>query len=157
MAGHTDNSVLVAAPLDLVWEQTNDIAAWPELFSEYSAAEVIERRGDTVRFRLTTRPDEHGTTWSWVSERTLDTAAATTRSHRVETGIFKYMSIFWEYTPTPEGVRMRWVQDFEMRPTAPLDDAAMTRRINHNSALQMARIKRRVEELAASDAAVADA
>ena len=154
MPGHTDNSIVVAAPMSLVWERTNDIAAWPELFSEYGAAEILEQRDNTVRFRLTTRPDEQGNTWSWVSERTMDPDTATTRSQRVETGVFKYMSIFWEYTRTPEGVRMRWVQDFEMRPGAPLDEAGMTRRINDNTALQMARIKRLIEEQAAATSAV---
>ena len=38
----------------------NDIERWPELFTEYASAEILERDGDTVRFRLTTHPDpEH--------------------------------------------------------------------------------------------------
>ena len=148
MAGHTDNSVVIAAPMDLVWERTNDIASWPSLFSEYASAQVLARDGDTVRFRLTMHPDSDGRVWSWVSERVADVAARCTRSHRVETGPFKYMSIFWEYLPTPDGVRMRWVQDFEMKPGAPLDDDAMAIRINRNSLLQQARIKKILEEAA---------
>jgi aromatase len=149
MAGHTDNSVVIAAPMQLVWERTNDVAGWPELFSEYASAEVLDRSGDTVTFRLTMHPDEKGTSWSWVSERTADAVERTTRSHRVETGAFKYMSIFWEYTQTDDGVRLRWVQDFEMKPWA-VDDATMTRRLNHNTAVQMERIRLRLEAEAAA-------
>jgi aromatase len=53
--------------MDLVWDMTNDVTTWPSLFSEYSAAEVLETRGDTVRVRLTMHPDVDGNRWSWVS------------------------------------------------------------------------------------------
>ncbi|MFF9343693.1 MULTISPECIES: SRPBCC family protein [unclassified Streptomyces] len=148
MAGHTDNAIVIDAPLETVWELTNDVANWPSLFSEYASADILAREGDTVRFRLALHPDENGTVWSWVSERTADAATRTVRAHRVETGVFKYMSLFWEYTEVPGGVRMRWVQDFEMKPQAPIDDEAMTNRLNTNSAGQMALIKQKVEAAA---------
>ncbi|MER8039987.1 SRPBCC family protein [Streptomyces hydrogenans] len=148
MAGHTDNAIVIDAPLETVWELTNDVANWPSLFSEYASADILAREGDTVRFRLALHPDENGTVWSWVSERTTDAATRTVRAHRVETGVFKYMSLFWEYTEVPGGVRMRWVQDFEMKPQAPIDDEAMTNRLNTNSAGQMALIKQKVEAAA---------
>lgn len=148
MAGHTDNAVLLQAPLDVVWRLTNDVESWPHLFSEYAAVEVLERRGNTVRFRLTMHPDEQGNKWSWVSERTTDYQSRTTRAHRVEPGWFKYMSLFGEYVPTDSGVRMRWVQDFEMKSGAPVDDAAMTQRLNRNTARQMQRIKELAESVA---------
>ena len=44
---------------------------------------------------------------------------------------------------------MRWVQDFAMKPTAPVDDAGMTARINRNSVVQLGRIKSLVEAAAA--------
>jgi aromatase len=154
MAGHTDNSIVIDAPMDAVWTITNDVSGWPQLFSEYSAADIIEQRGNAVRFRLALHPDENGKVWSWVSERTPDEATHTVRSQRVETGVFKYMSLFWEYTQTDAGVRMRWVQDFEMKPGAPLDDAGMTKRLNTNTVLQLALIKDKVEA-AVRSAAVA--
>ncbi|WBB90079.1 SRPBCC family protein [Verrucosispora sp. WMMC514] len=146
--GHTENSVVIAAPLELVWSVTNDVAGWPDLFTEYARAEILDRDGDTVRFRLTMHPDENGVAWSWVSERTADPATRQVRAHRVETGPFEYMRIRWTYTEEPDGVRMTWVQDFAMKPTAPVDNAGMTDRINTNSAVQLAVIKERVERLA---------
>lgn len=149
MSGHTDNSIVIDAPMDLVWDITNDVESWSSLFSEYSVSEIVERRGDTVRFRLALHPDENGTVWSWVSERTADPTTRTVRSARVETGVFKYMSLFWEYIQTDEGVRMRWVQDFEMKPIAPINDEQMTERLNTNTAIQMKLIKEKVEAAAA--------
>ncbi|MEV4254951.1 SRPBCC family protein, partial [Spirillospora sp. NPDC049652] len=149
MAGHTDNQIVINAPMDLVWDMTNDVESWPSLFSEYSTAEILERDGDTVRFRLALHPDEKGTVWSWVSERTADRETRTVRAHRVETGPFEYMNIHWEYTPSDGGVLMRWRQDFAMKPGAPVDDETMRARLDHNTPIQMTRIRRRIEEAAA--------
>jgi aromatase len=145
MAGHTDNHIVIDRPMDLVWDATNDVESWPRLFSEYAAAEILQRQGPTIRFRLTMHPDADGNVWSWVSERTPDPATRTVRAHRVEPGWFKYMNLFWEYEEVPGGVRMRWVQDFEMKPASPLDDARMTDRLNANTAIQMQRIKQLLE------------
>lgn len=148
MAGHTRNSVVIDAPMDLVWERTNDVASWTELFSEYSVAEILEQDGPTVTFRLALHPDENGKVWSWVSRRTTDAATRTVRAHRVETGPFEYMNIHWEYTQTDEGVRMQWTQDFHMKDGAPLDDKGMTDRINRNSLVQLEVIKAGIEAAA---------
>jgi aromatase len=156
MAGHTDNSVVIAAPLDLVWDLTNDVANWPNLFSEYASAEILDETGGTIRFRLTMHPDEQGNAWSWVSERTPDPATRTVTAHRVETGFFEYMEIRWSYREVRDGVEMRWVQDFHMKPAAPIDDAGMTQRLNRNTAVQLALIKDKVEQVAASVTSAAD-
>ncbi|GGQ50654.1 MULTISPECIES: SRPBCC family protein [Streptomyces] len=148
MAGHTDNEITIAAPMPLVWDMTNDIENWPRLFSEYASVDVLERDGDRVTFRLTMHPDEEGRVWSWVSERVADPVTRTVRAHRVETGPFQYMNIVWEYTETAEGTRMRWVQDFAMKPEAPVDDAGMTDNINRNSRTQMELIRDRIEQAA---------
>jgi aromatase len=148
MAGHTENSIVIDAPMDVVWEMTNDVESWTTLFSEYSEAKILERNGDTVRFRLSMHPDENGKVWSWISERTPDIKTRTVKAHRVETGPFEYMNIQWFYEPTDGGVRMRWVQDFHMKPQAPVNDEQMTDRINSNSKVQLALIKEKVERQA---------
>lgn len=152
-AARTENAVVIDAPFDVVWDITNDVANWPRLFSEYAEATVLHREGDTVRFRLSLHPEADGKVWSWVSERTMDRAARSVLAHRVETGPFAFMNIHWTYRDVPGGVEMRWVQEFHMRPDAPVDDATMTDRINGNSKVQMALIKDRVEQAAKARAA----
>ncbi|MFI2609213.1 SRPBCC family protein [Kitasatospora sp. NPDC018619] len=149
MPGHTDNEIVIAAPLDLVWEMTNDLENWPQLFSEYASVEVLDRQGDLVRFRLTMHPDENGKVWSWVSEREADRDALAVRARRVEPGPFEFMEIRWEYAEVPAGTRMRWIQDFAMKPAAPVDDEGMTDHINRNSKIQMQLIREKVEKRAA--------
>jgi aromatase len=148
VSGHTENEIVIAAPLDLVWDVTNDLEGWPGLFSEYAALEVLEQQGDTTTFRLTMHPDENGKVWSWVSARTADRVSRTVQAHRVETGPFQYMRIHWAYEEVDGGTRMRWTQDFAMKPEAPVDDAWMTANLNRNSPVQMRLIRDRIEQRA---------
>lgn len=143
--GHTDNRVVIDAPMELVWSMTNDVPSWTELFSEYSEATILERSGETVRFRLSTHPDADGNVYSWVSERTPDPATRTVTARRIEPGIFTSMVLSWSYREVEGGVEMRWVQDFGVRPDAPADLAGATAYIDRNSVLQMARIAGIVE------------
>jgi quercetin dioxygenase-like cupin family protein len=67
------------------------------------------------------------------------------------------MNIMWTFTATePDRTVMRWVQDFRMRPDAPVDTAAMTDRINANTAVQMALIKEKVERMRQQVVGMAD-
>jgi aromatase len=146
--GHTDNSILIDAGIDHVWAMTNDLRSWPDLFTEYAEVEVLAQHGSTFRFRLKMHPDESGRVWSWVSERTLDESTHQVVARRLEPGPFEFMDIRWSYTPDGSGTRMRWVQDFRMRPEAPVDTATMTQRIDANSKVQMAVIRDKVEAAA---------
>jgi aromatase len=148
--GHTDNSVLIDADIDHVWRVTNELERWPDLFTEYSEVEILAETGTWFRFRLRMKPDESGRVWSWVSERTLDEAAHEVVARRVEPGPFEFMDIRWTYTPEGSGTRMRWVQDFRMRPDAPIDTESMRQRIDANSKIQMAAIREKVEAAAHS-------
>ncbi|GAA5108402.1 SRPBCC family protein [Nocardia iowensis] len=149
----TENAVVINAPLDRVWADTNDVSAWPGLFSEYAAVEILDERPDYVRFRLTMHPDANGAVWSWVSERRLDPEGRVVHARRVETGPFEFMYLRWEYTPEAEGVRMRWQQRFRLKPTAPVTDEQMAERINTNTPREMSRIKQILEARHAADGA----
>ena len=153
MAGHTQNDITIAAPVDLVWEITNDVASWPKLFSEYASAEILSQEGNKTTFRLTMHPDDNGKVWSWVSERETDRDTLSVRARRVETGPFAHMNIVWEYEKVAGGTRMVWTQDFAMKPDAPVDDDWMTDNINRNSKVQMALIRDRIEKAAAEQGA----
>jgi aromatase len=146
MSVHTYNTVVINAPLDYVWEVTNRVELWPELFAEYASAEVLERTENTVRFRLTMRPDENGNSYSWVSERRLDRDTLSVHARRIEKGPFEFMRIRWEYQEVAGGTQLRWIQWFQVTPGAPLTDEAMAEYINHNSRLELDRIKDIVEK-----------
>lgn len=150
MTGHTDNEIVIDAPLDFVWRVTNEVRDWPRLFTEYASVEVLDEEPGRIVFRLTTRPDEDGNVYSWVSERRPDQGTYTVEAKRIETGPFEYMNLRWTYTedtdgPGPAGTRLRWVQDFAVKPDAPADDAGFEDYLNRNTVIQLAAIKERIE------------
>ena len=147
MAAHTDNAIEIQAPLQFVWERMMDVEDWPNLFSEYANAEVVERDGDRIVFRLTTHPDPDagGQVWSWTSERVADPASHSSKSRRIETGPFEYMEIAWFFTETPAGTHMRWTQDFTMKAGAQWTDQQVEDNMNKNTKIQQQVIKERLE------------
>jgi aromatase len=151
MAAHTDNSIVIEAPVQLVWKMMNDVENWPNLYTEYAETEILNREGDTIRFRITMHPDADNQVWSWISERTADPTTYRTSSHRIETGPFEYMNIEWFFEPVNGATRMRWVQDFAMKPAAPANDEQMEEYINQNTEIQMSVIKERIELAATSE------
>ena len=111
--GHTVNSIVISAPYELTFDISNKIERWTELFGdEYVKAEVLERKGNEITFRLT--DDESK---SWISKRWLFKELKFAYASRWEPMFpFQYMKIVWLYHETPEGVKMTWMQDFEMDP-----------------------------------------
>ncbi len=111
--GHTVNSIFIKAPFQITFDISNQIERWTELFGkEYAKAEVLERTGNEITFRLT---DEEGK--SWVSKRWLHPAQKYAFASRHEPMFpFKYMKIVWLYHEQDEGTLMTWIQDFEMDP-----------------------------------------
>lgn len=141
----TENRTFVRAPIDYVWETTNDLRLWPQLFTEYESVEVLDD-GPPVRFRLTTRPDADQRTWTWESERRPDRSTWTVVARRRETGPFEHMDIRWDFRPHADGTIMRWRQDFAMKHDAPFSDGEMLERLNATSAEQMVAVGRSVED-----------
>ncbi|GAB2811591.1 cupin domain-containing protein [Lentzea nigeriaca] len=143
----TENHVEIAAPIGYVWAAVNDVRRWTELFTEYASVEVLAEGENWVTFRLTLHPDANGVSWSWVSRRRWNRDKWTVRAWRIERGNFEFMRLRWSFEQlAPDRTRMTWAQEFRMKPTAPLDDAAMVQRINTGSAVQMEIIARRIEE-----------
>jgi len=146
MSGHTQAEIVIDAPRSFVYDRTNDLSIWPEMFTEYSAVEVLERDDDGFLFRLTTKPDEDGKVYSWISRRRLIPDEWRIEAHRVEPlRPFSDMQIRWGYDEVGSGTRLRWEQEFTVHPEAPFDEAAAERYISAGSRVQMAAIKEYLE------------
>jgi aromatase len=130
----------------------NDIENWPNLYTEYAKAEVLEREGNTIKFRLETHPDPEydNKVWSWTSERTVDPETRTAKSRRIDLQNIPYerMEIEWYFEPRDDGTEMRWVQDFSMKPDSPTSEEEATNYLNRNTRIQMDVLKERLEEAA---------
>ena len=128
--GQTVNSILIEAPYDLVFDISNDIERWTELFGgEYTEAKVLKREGNKITFQLT---DDEGN--SWQSFRLLFKDNNFAYAQKLEpTFPFDYMKIIWLYTPVPRGILMTWIQFFTMAKGAKFDDEKVEGLINKHS------------------------
>ena len=128
--GHTCNSIIIQAPYEKVFDISNDITRWTELFgTEYKKSEVVKQEGNKITFRLTDEDDK-----TWQSFRLLYKEHYFAYAQR-ETPLFpfKYMKIIWVYTPKPGGVEMAWIQHFEMDEKAKFNDTQVEGFINEGS------------------------
>lgn len=141
--GHTSNSILIKAPYDKVFDISNDIERWTELFGgEYKEAKILEREGNKLTFRLT---DDEGN--SWQSFRLLFKENYFAYAQKLPPEFpFKYMKIIWLYTPVPEGVLMSWIQHFQMDEKAKFDDNQVEGMVNKHSQENLNIFKRIIEQ-----------
>ena len=128
--GHTCNAIIIDAPYDLVFDISNDITRWTQLFgTEYKKAEVVKKEANKITFRLTDEDDK-----SWQSWRLLFKERNFAYAEREDPKFpFKFMKIIWLYTQKPEGVEMVWIQHFEMDEKAKYNDLQIEDFINEGS------------------------
>jgi aromatase len=143
--GHTCNSIIINAPYELVFDISNDIPRWTELFGgEYKKAEILKKEGNKITFRLTDDEEK-----SWVSWRLLNKDNFYTYAERLEPKFpFNFMKIIWLYTQKPAGVEMTWIQHFEMDSKAKFNDKQVEGFINKHSKENLLIFKRIIEEAA---------
>ncbi|MBI4982513.1 MAG: SRPBCC family protein [Candidatus Omnitrophica bacterium] len=141
--GHTCNSIIINAPYDKVFDISNDIPRWTELFGgEYKKAEVVKKEANKITFRLTDDEDK-----SWVSWRLLFKDNYFTYAERHEPKFpFKFMKIIWLYTPKPEGTELVWIQHFEMDDKAKFNDEQVEGFINKHSKENLLIFKEAIEK-----------
>ena len=141
--GHTCNSIIIKASYEKVFDISNDIPRWTELFGgEYKKAEVVNKQANKITFRLTDDEDR-----SWQSYRLLFKENYFAYAEREEPKFpFKYMKIIWLYTPKPEGIEMSWIQHFEMDDKAKFSDEQVEGFINKHSNENLKIFKRIIEE-----------
>ena len=144
---HTCNSVLINAPYDKVFDISNDIERWTELFGgEYKEAKILKREGNKLTFKLT---DDEGR--SWQSFRLLFKDYNFAYAQKLPPEFpFKWMKIIWLYTPQEDGIKMTWIQDFEMHPDfKKFTDEQIVGFVNEHSQHNMKIFKEIIEKEAA--------
>ncbi|MEO3944638.1 SRPBCC family protein [Gorillibacterium sp. CAU 1737] len=144
------NSIEINAGFDVVFDMTNDIENWPNLFTEYKEALVIQKDDNYILFRLTTFPDEDQKTYSWISERRLDRENKKIHARRVDHLFpFQSMDIQWLYEEKDGRTEMVWTQDFEVDPSSGFTEQQVVDHLNQTSRVQMEAIKTNLEKILA--------
>jgi aromatase len=145
--GHTNNSIVINAPYERVFDISNDIERWTQLFGdEYKEAKILKREGNKLTFQLT---DNEG--HSWQSFRLLFKENYFAYAQKLPPELpFRYMKIIWLYTPQADGILMTWIQDFQMDEKAAFDDKQVEGLINKHSQENLKIFKRVIEQEAGS-------
>tara|TARA_B100000315_G_C14544123_1_gene572378 strand:+ start:102 stop:539 length:438 start_codon:yes stop_codon:yes gene_type:complete len=139
---HTANSIVINAPYDKIFDISNDISRWKELFEEYTASDVLETKDNKITFQLT-----HKNGNSWKSYRLLFKEDKFTYACKIEPMFpFEYMKIIWLYTDTGGGIKMTWIQDFKMDKKAKYTDEQVEDLINKHSTDNLKRFKDIIEK-----------
>lgn len=106
---HTENAIVIAAPLDTVYRLGAQVEEWPRLLPHYRRVTV---RADDGRERLVEMAaTRDGWPVWWLSVQVLDS-----RQHRIRyrhvRGITRGMFVTWTMTPCEGGVDVRIIHDF---------------------------------------------
>lgn len=148
LPGYTHNTIVILKDFGTVFDLTNDIELWPQLFTEYQDAQVLERKGNEVTFQLTTFPEGDRPSRTWVSTRIIDKPGKKAEAQRVKQAFpFKVMKIYWTYEELPKnvGTVMTWIQKFEPTEDCEWSVEKLEAFLNRNTRVQMQVIKERVE------------
>lgn len=145
--GHTCNSIIINAPYDLIFDISNTIPRWTELFGgEYKEAIVVKKEKNKITFKLT---DKEGRTWQ--SYRLLFKENYLAYAEREEPKFpFEFMKIIWLYNPKPEGIELTWIQHFKMDRKAAFTDEQVEGFINQHSKENLKIFKAVIEKEAGS-------
>jgi aromatase len=148
-------SIVINGDIDQIFAITNDIERWPELFQEYHGSKILSydrhERFAKIEFQLTNEEGE-----SWQSWRILDFQEHVAIAQRGTPKYpFKYMHLTWSYEAVEEGVKMTWVQDFEMDPKAPLTNEQVQQRMEAHMKENQQHFKEVLERQFATEQATA--
>jgi aromatase len=141
------NSIIIHADFDIVFDLTNDIENWKNLFTEYKESKVLKKEGNYVLFQLTTVPDENNISRTWKSERNIDKANKKITARRIEPLLpFRFMNIVWFYREIGNQTEMTWIQDYEVDPTSGYSEQMVTAYLDKTSKEQLSVIKSAIEK-----------
>ncbi|PGK36716.1 SRPBCC family protein [Bacillus cereus] len=139
------NSIFIEQVPQKVFDLTNDIENWPQLFNDYSDAKVLKKEVDTkftkLEFQLSNKLS------SWVSTRILDKKGLIAYAQRIDPMYpFQYMHLTWKYEKKENGTLMTWTQDFELDEKFPDSLNVVVNRMNQHTIDNQIRIKNIIEQ-----------
>jgi aromatase len=138
-------SITIIGDPNRIFDETNDVSRWPELFQGYTQATVISRvdAGPLTRLEL---QQSAASGDAWQSLRLLDRERGRVIAVRVAPLFpFVYVHVTWTYEPVDGGVRMTWTQDFETDPAGPHTDEQVLELITSNMRRNQIHVKRVLE------------
>ncbi len=113
---HTENSILISAPIDLIFDTAADLSGWPAMLPQYRWIKYLEQsptENTVVMAAWRILPFLAGARIpvQWTSRQVIDRPKKEIRFHHLEAWT-KGMDVVWTFSPSPDGVRVRITHDF---------------------------------------------
>ena len=103
MSVRTENSILIKAPLEKIFETTSNLLLWPEVLPHYRWIRILRYGDDGLIVKMAAR--RGCLPIQWTSRFQADPHARELRFEHLK-AFTRGMQVLWTYTPTPEGVRV---------------------------------------------------
>lgn len=110
----TVDRLLWRAPLDVAFDVASDVERWPERLPHYRYVRFRERRADGGVVAMSANRPFGPLDWPtfWVSEMWIEPARHAVRYRHVG-GITTGMDVEWTLVPTPEGIDVTIVHEWD--------------------------------------------
>lgn len=119
---HTENSILIHAPAEKIFETAADLSLWSKILPHYRWIKFLEKspsRNVVTMAAKRAMPVLFGIAIPvrWTSEQEIDRGNMEIRFHHL-TAFTKGMRVVWTFTPTPNGVEVCIRHD--LKPAIPI-------------------------------------
>lgn len=109
---HTENEIVIRAPLEKVFQTTANLLLWPRVLPHYRWVRILKTGEDGLIVKMAARRG-----WlpiQWTSRFTVDGRARELHFHHLR-AFTRGMNVTWTYTPAPDGVRVQICHELERR------------------------------------------
>lgn len=108
---HTENSIIMNAPLEKIFETAADLSLWPNILPHYRWIQFLEKSPTKNVVKMAARRrvpafGRAGIPVQWTSEQEIDREKMEVRFHHLR-AFTKGMRVVWTFTPTDGGVEVR--------------------------------------------------
>ena len=110
-----ENSIIIRAPLEKIFETAADLSLWPKILPHYRWVRYLEKSPTRNVVQMAARRKWIPVQWTSVQE--IDRSKKEVRFHHLK-AFTKGMRVVWTFTQTGDGVLVRIQHDLE--PTIPL-------------------------------------
>jgi len=114
MTVRTENSIVIRAPLEKVFQTTANLLLWPSILPHYRWVRVLESTDDGLIVKMAAR--RAGLPIQWTSRFRVDAAARELHFQHLK-AFTRGMNVKWTYTPAPGGVLVKISHELN-RPSA---------------------------------------
>ncbi len=107
---HTENFILMKAPLDKIFETAANLSLWPKILPHYRWVRYLEQSPKKNVVQMAARRK-----WipvKWTSEQEIDREKKEVRFHHLK-AFTKGMRVVWTFRQTDQGVEVRIRHDLQ--------------------------------------------